>query len=71
MALKPCPRCGGETRVMTKSPVGNAWEVYVCKKCAYSWRSTEGDKVILPQFMLTDEKIASMQMIPPIVPLKG
>lgn len=68
--MKPCPRCNGETRVMTKSPVGNVWEVYVCNKCFYSWRSTE-NKVILPQFKLTDEKIATMQMIPPIPPLKG
>lgn len=67
--MKPCPRCNGETRIMTKSPVGDVWEVYVCKKCFYSWRSTE-HKVILPQFKLTDEKIATMQMIPPIPPLK-
>lgn len=55
---------------MVKSPVGNAWEVYVCKKCFYSWRSTE-NKTILPQFKLTDEKIATMGVIPPIPPLKG
>lgn len=70
MALKKCPRCSGETRTMVTSPVGNVWEVYVCNICAYSWRSTEGDKVILPQFKLTDEKIRDMQMIPPIAPLK-
>lgn len=68
--MKPCPRCNGETRIMTKSPVGDVWEVYVCNKCYYSWRSTE-TKVILPQFKLNEEKIATMQMIPPIPPLKG
>ena len=32
-----CPRCGSETvRVMTKSPVGDVWEVYVCDTCYYS-----------------------------------
>lgn len=37
-----CPRCDAETvRVMTKSPVGDVWEVYVCDTCSYSWRSTE------------------------------
>ena len=37
-----CPRCGSETvRDMTKSPVGDVWEVYVCDTCYYSWRSTE------------------------------
>ena len=37
-----CPRCDADTvRVMTKSPVGDVWEVYVCDTCSYSWRSTE------------------------------
>ena len=36
-----CPRCGSDKiRVMVKSPVGDAWEVYVCETCVYSWRST-------------------------------
>lgn len=65
-----CPRCDSESvKVMTKSPVGNAWEVYICDKCCYSWRSTE-TVAILPKFKLDDEKIAAMQMIPPIPPLK-
>ena len=64
-----CPRCDSESvRVMVESPVGNAWKVYVCGKCCYSWRSTENVKV-LDKFKLTDEKIANMQMIPPIPPL--
>lgn len=66
-----CPRCDkDETRVMVKSPVGDVWEVYVCDSCFFSWRSTETIKV-LPQFKLNDQKIAAMQMIPPIPPLKG
>lgn len=66
-----CPRCTSEkVRVMTKSPVGDVWEVYVCEKCCYSWRSTEDIK-ISPTFLLDDEKIANMQMIPPIPPLKN
>ena len=65
-----CPRCDKEqVRVMAKSPVGNAWEVYVCDNCKYSWRSTENIK-ILPQFKLDDQKIATMMAIPPIPPLK-
>ena len=36
-----CSRCNADTvRVMTKSPVGDVWEVYVCDTCSYSWRST-------------------------------
>ena len=61
-----CPRCDSENvRLMVKSPVGDEWEVYVCEKCWYSWRSTE-EIHILPKFKLNDEKIAGMEMIPPI-----
>lgn len=66
-----CPRCDcDQVRVMVKSPVGNEWEVYVCEKCWYSWRSTE-EINILPKFKLNDEKIEKMDMIPPIPPLKS
>lgn len=63
-----CPRCDSEkTRVMTKSPVGGAWEMYVCDVCSYSWRSTEDPKV-LPKFKLTEEKINGLGTIPPVPP---
>jgi hypothetical protein len=66
-----CPRCDSEKiRVMKKAPVGNAWEIYVCEKCLYSWRSTE-DITIAPIFKLNDEKIAKMEVMPPVPPLKG
>lgn len=64
-----CPRCNSDTaRKMVDSPVGKVWEVYVCDKCFYSWRSTEKIE-ILRKFMLDDEKIATMQTIPPVPPL--
>jgi hypothetical protein len=53
---------------MVTSPVGDAWEVYVCENCWYSWRSTE-DPHILPKFKLNDEMIAKLDQIPPIPPL--
>ena len=66
-----CLRCNEETvRVMTKSPVGNVWEVYVCDTCGYSWRSTEKAHVD-DVFKLTKEGIAKLQVIPPIPPLKS
>jgi hypothetical protein len=65
-----CPRCDSEkARIMTKSPVGDAWEIYVCDHCCYSWRSTENIQ-ISEIFKLNDEKIANMGIIPPIPPLK-
>lgn len=64
-----CNRCNSDkVRKMVDSPVGKVWEVYVCDKCNFSWRSTETIK-ISPKFMLDDEKIANMQVIPPIPPL--
>lgn len=65
-----CPRCESEkVRIMAKSPVGNAWEVYVCERCCYSWRSTE--KITISEvFKLDDQRIAKMSVIPPIPPLK-
>lgn len=64
-----CPRCdSNKIRVMTKSPVAGAWEVYVCDVCYFSWRSTESIKVH-DTFKLTPEKIAGLSQIPPVPPL--
>ncbi|MGB9662930.1 MAG: non-oxidative hydroxyarylic acid decarboxylases subunit D [Moorellaceae bacterium] len=71
-----CPRCDSDTaEKMVSSPVGNVWEVYVCRKCWFSWRSTEDTSITDPakynkKFKLTDEMIQNMMVIPPIPPLK-
>lgn len=66
-----CPRCKSkEIKIIAKAPVDDAWEVYSCGKCCYSWRSTEQIQ-IHEKFLLDDEKIKVMQVIPPIPPLKG
>ncbi len=71
-----CPRCDSDTvEVMAKSPVGNVWEVYVCKTCWYSWRSTETPDKTDPKhykasFKLKAADIHDMLMIPTIPPLK-
>lgn len=37
-----CPRCLSEnSSVISKSPVAGVWEMYNCKTCFYSWRSTD------------------------------
>jgi len=65
-----CPRCNhDDIKTIAKSPEGDAWEMYACQKCWYSWRSTETPQ-ILDKFMLDDAKIAAMQIIPPVPPLK-
>ena len=64
-----CYRCGSEDcRVMVKAPVDDAWEVYVCNTCFYSWRSTE-EINIHDTFKLKPEEIPELQVIPPIPPL--
>lgn len=64
-----CPRCqSDDVRMMVKAPVGDAWEVYVCGRCCFSWRSTENIK-IHEKFLLDEEKLRQMQVIPPIPPL--
>ncbi len=66
-----CPRCKSkEIKIIAKATVDDAWEVYSCGKCCYSWRSTEQIQ-IHEKFLLDDEKIKAMQVIPPIPLLKG
>ncbi|AQR96858.1 MULTISPECIES: non-oxidative hydroxyarylic acid decarboxylases subunit D [Clostridium] len=45
-----CVRCLNDSaEVVAKAPDGSgAWEVFYCKKCNYSWRSTEEEDVINP-----------------------
>jgi hypothetical protein len=72
-----CPRCETDkVDLMVKSPVGNAWEMYLCRTCTYSWRSTESAAKTDPasynrKFKIDPAAIGKMLMIPPIPPLKG
>jgi hypothetical protein len=59
---------------MAKSPVGDAWEVYLCGTCQFSWRSTEGTNITDPaqydkRFKLNPAEFAKLDQIPPIPPL--
>ena len=44
--------------------------MYQCDVCFYSWRSTENPHVD-DVFKLDDEKIAKLQVIPPVPPLEA
>lgn len=67
-----CPRCNTENAVlMVKAPVDDAWEVYLCNTCYFSWRSTEDDLINDPQkydskFKIKTEEIPLMIKIPPV-----
>ena len=67
-----CPRCDSHTvQLLVKAPVDNAWEIYKCNTCDFSWRSTESDDIINPEqydrrFKIKPEKIQELDTIPPI-----
>jgi len=67
-----CPRCDSDTvDLLTKSLVGDSWEVYVCSTCYYSWRSTEDAAVTDsekydPRFKIDVKSIPQMMKIPPV-----
>jgi hypothetical protein len=72
-----CPRCDTDkVNLMVKSPVGNAWEIFICETCTYSWRSTESADKTDPacyakKFKINPNEIPNMLVIPTIPPLKG
>jgi hypothetical protein len=43
-----CVRCLADTASkIADAPDGSrAWEMYYCKRCNYSWRSTEGEQIL-------------------------
>jgi vanillate/4-hydroxybenzoate decarboxylase subunit D len=66
-----CPRCDTEeVELLVKSPVRDVWEMYICKTCAYSWRSTEtadktDPKLYSRSFKIQAEEIPNMMVLPP------
>lgn len=67
-----CPRCDSDTAaLLVKAPVDNAWEVYKCNTCNFTWRSTEDEYITDPakydrRFKINPAKIPEMAVIPPI-----
>jgi transposase-like protein len=67
-----CPRCDSKNaNLLTSSPVGNEWKVYICNDCNFSWRSTEPENIRNPEmydpkFKLTNKKISMMVVNPPV-----
>lgn len=71
-----CVRClKGTAAKFAEAPDGSgAWEMYVCDRCFFSWRSTEEDEVINPEkrdpdFQLNGE-IEDLPIPVPVPPLK-
>ncbi|YCA44065.1 vanillic acid non-oxidative decarboxylation protein [Bacillus sp. JZ8] len=71
-----CPRCDSEkVSLLTKAPIDDAWEVYICDTCILSWRNTESDNITDPEkydkrFKLNPAEFKELDQIPPIPELK-
>lgn len=72
-----CIRCEEDTarKVATAPDGSNAWEVYYCERCNFSWRSSEEDDVINPAkrpafFQLKGVDLTHLLHPCPIPPLK-
>ncbi|MDD4335485.1 MAG: non-oxidative hydroxyarylic acid decarboxylases subunit D [Desulfotomaculaceae bacterium] len=71
-----CVRCLHDTAgLLTKAPDGSgAWELYVCSRCNFTWRSTEENEVIKPElrdpnFQFTQEP-EDLQILVPVPALR-
>ena len=71
-----CPRCGSSTtNLLVKSPVDDAWVVYKCQTCDFTWRSTESEDVTDynkydTRFKINPVKIEELPIMPPIPKLE-
>lgn len=71
-----CPRCDSKTvELLTKAPVDDAWEVYICETCCFSWRSTEDEEITNPEkydkrFKIDPTQISTLAQLPPIPELR-
>jgi vanillate/4-hydroxybenzoate decarboxylase subunit D len=71
-----CPRCGcSTTNLLVKSPVDDAWVIYKCRTCDFTWRSTESEDVTDyskydARFKIDPSKIVELPVMPPIPKLE-
>ncbi|HTY63312.1 MAG TPA: non-oxidative hydroxyarylic acid decarboxylases subunit D [Acidobacteriota bacterium] len=67
-----CPRCDSPTvELLAKAPVDDAWEVYICGTCNFTWRSTEGADITDPvrydkRFKIDPATIPDLSVLPPV-----
>lgn len=72
-----CPRCDStKIELLTKAPKDNAWEVYICEECSFSWRTTESEEVTNPdkydkRFKIDRASIDSLPIMPPLPKQQG
>ena len=67
-----CPRCDSDAAgLLVKAPVDDAWEVYLCGICSFTWRSTESEEITNParydrRFKIDPLSIPDLPVIPPV-----
>lgn len=67
-----CPRCDSDAaELLVKAPVDDAWEVYLCGACNFTWRSTESEEITNPaaydrRFKIDPVSIPNLSVIPPV-----
>jgi vanillate/4-hydroxybenzoate decarboxylase subunit D len=67
-----CPRCDSDNAaLLVKAPVDDAWEIYICGTCNFSWRSTESEDITDPakydpRFKIDPKEIPNLSVLPPI-----
>lgn len=72
-----CPRCDSNaTTIVARSPVAQAWRMFLCPVCYYSWRSTEPDyattrQAMAPLFLIDPTKIQLGKVMPEVPPLRS
>ena len=67
-----CPRCQGESiTVFARSAVPGMWEVLACRRCTYTWRTSEpavqtSAAAYPAKFVLSEADIANAPEVPPV-----
>ncbi|MFK0153155.1 non-oxidative hydroxyarylic acid decarboxylases subunit D [Streptomyces sp. NPDC090493] len=71
-----CPRCGHDKldRIHT-SPVAGVWEIYGCRQCMYTWRTSEPARrtrrdAYPDSFKMTIDDIRNAVELPVVPPLR-
>jgi hypothetical protein len=69
-----CPRCRSTTTgVLSTAPVAQAWTIFGCNACFYTWRSTEPGENTDPDkypvvFRLRTEDVKAAPVAPTVPP---
>lgn len=67
-----CPRCAGESiAVLGHSAVPGLWDVLACRRCTYTWRTSEpaartSAAAYPAKFALSEADIADAPEVPPV-----